>query len=446
MRIPLRAVVVLLTLFSISLVFAEDTVPPGMPIAKTAAEVRDRLSQRVTLAVDENFTYAELIELLEKRFGIGILLDPKGVEPLGISGISVIVAEPVSLHDVRLAFFLHAILDENDLTYVLKGNVLLITSTEQAQEYLDVRVYNVADLVLETKTVRDGEKITLVPDPELFKAVDFSELLDLIDATVSPESWEDDADMMECYETLSIAIRQTERGHEELEKLFQFLREGRKEQNRRGLFNDPPVIRDSEISTILEIMAKPATFSLDENTTCEELFAMISKEFGLQFLLEAKGTQPIGLTSASTVVADSRRFKDVPLGDALRLVLAENGLTWLVRENVVFVSGDEHAQYCMELRAYCLADLVVPNKIVTQDGKLLTVPDEEAVSAASFTEIMDLIEAVVAPESWDRDAEMMEHYPTLTLVVRQTCEVHEELETLLKSLRAKRQESVLSEE
>jgi general secretion pathway protein D len=56
-------------------------------------------------------------------------------------------------------------------------------------------------------------------------------------------------------------------------------------------------------------------------------------------------------------------------------------------------------------------------------------------SQADFSEIMDLIEAVVSPDSWDEGGEMMEYYPNLSLVVRQTEEVHAEIVDLLAQLR-----------
>ncbi|MDR0336533.1 MAG: hypothetical protein LBI18_05525 [Planctomycetaceae bacterium] len=56
-------------------------------------------------------------------------------------------------------------------------------------------------------------------------------------------------------------------------------------------------------------------------------------------------------------------------------------------------------------------------------------------SQADFGEIMDLIEAVVSPDSWDEGGEMMEYYPSLSLVVRQTEEVHAEIVDLLAQLR-----------
>ncbi|MDR0610995.1 MAG: hypothetical protein LBG58_12855 [Planctomycetaceae bacterium] len=73
----------------------------------------------------------------------------------------------------------------------------------------------------------------------------------------------------------------------------------------------------------------------------------------------------------------------------------------------------------------------------TGTGTGLGTPQTGAAggSQADFGEIMDLIEAVVSPDSWDEGGEMMEYYPNLSLVVRQTEEVHAEIVDLLAQLR-----------
>ena len=58
---------------------------------------------------------------------------------------------------------------------------------------------------------------------------------------------------------------------------------------------------------------------------------------------------------------------------------------------------------------------------------------------ADFGQIIELIQAVVAPDTWDEGSpdggSMMEYYPNLSLVIRQTEEVHAEIAELLNQLR-----------
>ncbi len=54
---------------------------------------------------------------------------------------------------------------------------------------------------------------------------------------------------------------------------------------------------------------------------------------------------------------------------------------------------------------------------------------------ADFGPLMDLIEAVVAPDSWNEGGQMQEYFPNLSLVIRQTEEVHAEIVELLNQLR-----------
>ncbi|MDR0870416.1 MAG: hypothetical protein LBN39_06445, partial [Planctomycetaceae bacterium] len=72
------------------------------------------------------------------------------------------------------------------------------------------------------------------------------------------------------------------------------------------------------------------------------------------------------------------------------------------------------------------------------NGLGIPQPGAEGGSMADFGEIMDLIEAVISPDSWQAgggEGEMMEYYPNLSLVIRQTEEVHAEIVDLLAQLR-----------
>ena len=99
----------------------------------------------------------------------------------------------------------------------------------------------------------------------------------------------------------------------------------------------------------------------------------------------------------------------------------------------------------MKVKVYDVADLLTtmspdavavcgytgkgPNYVVTrrQMGMDPNEPD--------FSELMDVIQAVVEPDSWDDGGEMMEMYDFKLLVIRQTDAVHDEIERLLSDIR-----------
>lgn len=91
----------------------------------------------------------EVINLLREEYNIEIQLDDPALDDLGIDS-----TEPVnvSLRNISLRSALRIMLKKLDLTYVIEDEVLLITTTEEAETRLSVRVYPVADLVIPIQT------------------------------------------------------------------------------------------------------------------------------------------------------------------------------------------------------------------------------------------------------------------------------------------------------
>jgi hypothetical protein len=91
----------------------------------------------------------DVIGYLEDLHGINIELDTRALAAVSISSDT-----PVSrkLNGVSLRSALRLLLKELDLTYVVRDEVLLITTPDEAQSQLVTKVYPVADLVLPIQT------------------------------------------------------------------------------------------------------------------------------------------------------------------------------------------------------------------------------------------------------------------------------------------------------
>lgn len=199
---------------------------------KARLEIRKKLAEKATLELDESHTFEDLFTILKEKHGVQAVLDPKGAGALGFAVSSPIVREPFSLENVSLGRLLRLILDENDLTYVVDENFLLITSQDEERRFMSVRAYSVADLV----TYAVPQELTRKeydPKTKRWNTVsetvdcDFGELIELIESVVLPESWSSnggDGEMMEHYQTKLLIVLQTDRVHEEIEKLLQIMR------------------------------------------------------------------------------------------------------------------------------------------------------------------------------------------------------------------------------
>jgi hypothetical protein len=87
----------------------------------------------------------DLIDYLKTRHQIEIQLDNKALEEAGVA-----LDTPITrnLRNITLRSALRLVLRELDLTYVIRDEVLLITTNAQAETIMTSKVYPVADLVI----------------------------------------------------------------------------------------------------------------------------------------------------------------------------------------------------------------------------------------------------------------------------------------------------------
>ncbi len=88
---------------------------------------------------------ADVVDYLKDLHGIEIQIDHRALEDVGIGSDTPITR---NLKGITLRSALRLMLKEMDLTYVVRDEVLLITTPEEAESELTTKVYPVADLVL----------------------------------------------------------------------------------------------------------------------------------------------------------------------------------------------------------------------------------------------------------------------------------------------------------
>ncbi|MDR3199467.1 MAG: VWA domain-containing protein, partial [Planctomycetaceae bacterium] len=120
-------------------------------------KISKALEKNMDLDLDENTTFEDLFNMIkDKNPGINIAIDPKGAGQLGITSSSPVVREPMKYNGIKLRSILRIILSEQDLTYCIKNEVLLITSEEEAKKYMSIKVYPMADLVVDPTPTSGG--------------------------------------------------------------------------------------------------------------------------------------------------------------------------------------------------------------------------------------------------------------------------------------------------
>ena len=119
-----------------------DLANPGSAEKK----LYDALDQPVDDLVFQETPLRDVINQLKDKYDIPILADKKAFEDAGLDLDTTVVTQSVSGISLRSA--LRLLLGDIDLTYLIKDEVMLITTKDKAAENLIIKVYPVGDLVI----------------------------------------------------------------------------------------------------------------------------------------------------------------------------------------------------------------------------------------------------------------------------------------------------------
>ena len=172
-------------------------------------EIRITKQLQRSVSVDlEQVTLKEAVRKLETLADINMLLDERGLEDESLSSKT-----PVSLRlkDVRLATALRVLLEPLNLAYVVKDEVMVITSRPRADGELVVATYPVNDLLRDSQPPRE----------------ELDRLCELIQNMIEPHSWSEvggAADIKSNPPTQSLVVRQTAANQTRIRELLEAMR------------------------------------------------------------------------------------------------------------------------------------------------------------------------------------------------------------------------------
>jgi len=182
---------------------ADEFLPPLSPSEEKILAVLDE-----TTTMDFTETpLQDAVGYLSDLHEIPVRLDTKALEDIGVSSDTPFTYR---VNGVRLKSGLRPLLRQKDLTYLVRDEVLLITTEDVAEMELLTRTYPVGDLVDQ----EDGKK-----------------LVEAITTTVFPMSWDEaggPASIVYLPRAKSLVISQTADRHGEILELLRSLRVARK--------------------------------------------------------------------------------------------------------------------------------------------------------------------------------------------------------------------------
>lgn len=163
-------------------------------------------------------------------------------------------------------------------------------------------------------------------------------------------------------------------------------------------------------ATIKKALDSPINLELDENVTFEELFTMIRDQIpGINIVLDLR----CEVTPSTAVTDEPVRYQGIKLRNVLRLLLREHDMTYLIRNEVLFLTSEEKAKTICSIKVGMWNHDIMP-----LDSKIDPNVFDNVANQNDLTEIMDLIESVVNPETWGESGTSVEYYPNLCVTPR----------------------------
>lgn len=223
----------------------------------------------------------------------------------------------------------------------------------------------------------------------------------------------------------------------------------------------------------------------EDNVPLGEVIKKISAMTDINIVIDPRGVEEEGATTDALVSID---VDGIPLKSVLNLILERFNLAYMIQDDVLKITSRLRQQGQMIAVTYPVADLVVPipnfatgvgvgmNNVDPRNGSLnqaagsmMSVPagmggmggqsmaqvapnvagglnqvgsnpraPQQPTQSTDYDTLIELITRTIAPDSWEQvggPASIQRFETTLSLVIRQTQAVHEEITDLLKQLR-----------
>lgn len=379
--------------------------------------IEQTLEERVDLRF-RKVPLAQMIDDVAKRHKIEIIFDSTVLTDAGKDPAELEVS--AELKGISLRSALALMLEENGLTAVPQGELVKITTKEDADCILETRVYGVVDLV----------EIETHADPQCEK------LVDLITGTVETSTWSElgGPGTIEGWNGM-LTVSQTSHVQRTIEQLLAALRETRKQQATGKIGKATFIGSVQPTSAKLEkLLSLPTTLNY-RDTLLADVLVDLKSRVGIDFQLKHDVLIDAGKSPETTTFTFGVR--ETSARAAIKQLFDHSGLCWIYKNEVPLITTKEDAETELMIGVYPIADLAGPHS-QTETEKKLEFPEGTA------DELIDLITGTVETASWSElggpgqidtfDAE----YPVLVLA--QTSKVHEAIGILLEDLRRTRRD------
>jgi hypothetical protein len=323
--------------------FAQDPAPPpggAVTLAKLEARIESALGETTSLQFLEQ-PLGDVVAFLEERHKIEIQLDNAGLDTAGVNTDTPVT---IDVEGISLRSALNLMLKSIELTYAIQDGVLLVTTTEETENKLVTKVYDVRRFLFVTD--KHGERKRHA-EP----------LFDLVTGHVEPTSWEDvgGTGSIQLLDQ-SAVVSQSWGIQQEVGQFFTAL-ELALDQFQQGTFNAPidvGVPTSGLTQVIREALSEPTSLQFLEQPI-GDVAAYLENRHKIAIQLDATALDTAGMGIDSPVTID---VEGIPLGSALNLMLGQIDLTYSIRDEVLLFTTEEEVEGMLATRIYPVADLI----------------------------------------------------------------------------------------
>jgi hypothetical protein len=177
---------------------------------------------------------------------------------------------------------------------------------------------------------------------------------------------------------------------------------------------------------ILQTLASAVTVNF-KNSRFEDVVEYLSTITRQPILLDKAALDEANVTYDSPVTVN---VKGVALRTLLRKVLSEFGLTYVIKDETIQVVSASKAKDMMITRSYYIGDVIAG----LNQGPFFGTGVDQLQTLQNVKNIMDLIQGSVEPSSWQSSGGLGAvtfNAPTMSLIIRQSAEVHSMLSSSL---------------
>lgn len=296
-------------------------------------------------------TLSDIAQLLEYRLNVNTVVDQKALEDDAIPTDTLISVDLNT--DVSLKSALAIALDSHDLDFTISNGSLLLTTQTASAEKGYARAHFVE------KRLRTGEL-----DGEL------NELANAVVDSISPDEWEQNGGNANIEgHSNQLVVSGPLRLQDEVHQFLGILNRAEKEKRGRPTRLEEKIRQKLAVSVDLDV----------RNITLENLAAHCQELAGVPFVVNQKALEDDAVPLDTQV---SATFQDLGLGRSLRLMLEQVDLSWIIHDEVVYITTQTGAAE-------------------TQVTSCIPIGDLTAGQSEHIDELTNLIENSVEVTTWE---------------------------------------------